>query len=324
MNKQVIIVTGALAVVVLLVAVVVILMLGAKPPPKPEVVAEGPKPVPKTYVLVAARDLNRGIEPGAADLTWAERPEGEPAPLEDGEAPDPRDLTRLPLAAITGKDANAPTSGRLKGRLRRDVLAGEPVIKADMVQGDNVLSIALAPGMRAMTIGIDAEASVAGFIWPGDYVDVMLTYKYAKKLDFDDRNPSVRIMQGRTVGSVVSEVVLQNVRVLAIDQDAKKPAGEVGQVGKTVTLALTTQQAEVLGVAAKMGDLTLILRGLGDEEEVERDWPTPTDARVSGINEEMVQNYLKIKAALEEQGKGNDPVMVYEGGDAQKVDGGER
>lgn len=331
MNKQVLVLAGGAAVVVLFVAILVTIMLGSKPAPKPVETPKTPVSVPKTYVLVAAHDLILGAEVISSDLTWkavpvpeSETSEGIPpkTPTSDKkDAPkDPRDLTNLPLGAITGKTANASTDGRIKGRLRRDIMAGEPVTKTDMVEGNNAVSVVLTPGMRGVTIAVSAESAVGGFIWPGDYVDVVLTYKY-KKIDFDDKNFSLKIMAARTVGSVVSETVLQNVRVLAIDQDSKKPAGEVGQVAKTVTLAVNVREAEILAVAKEMGQITLSLRGIGDTKMVDRIWPTPTDARISHLDDEIIDDYVKIQDALEAQGQTSKPVIVYEGVTIQKVSG---
>ena len=103
----------------------------------------------------------------------------------------------------------------------------------------------LGPGMRAISTPISPETSAGGFILPNDKVDVLLT-----KQDNNDRN------QTRTI--------LVNVKVLAIDQTIKEQDGQQVVVGKTATLELSSEQAEVLALANNEGSLTLSLRSLSD------------------------------------------------------------
>jgi pilus assembly protein CpaB len=122
------------------------------------------------------------------------------------------------------------------------------VIKA---QGASFMSATISPGRRAVSIGISAEQGAGGFILPNDRVDVILT---------------------RQVGSSGSEkdfqsvTILHNIRVLAIDQTAKPDNNAQSAVGKTATLELTEEQAELVAQSAADGTLSLALRALGETD----------------------------------------------------------
>jgi Flp pilus assembly protein CpaB len=89
-------------------------------------------------------------------------------------------------------------------------------------------------------------------------------------------------------------------------------------VGKTVTLAVDRQQAERLALGSELGDLTLALRGVGDDDMTEEKWPTTTDARMTGIREEIFDEYEKMK---QETGTGvkRSVVKIYNGSQIQEV-----
>ncbi len=125
--------------------------------------------------------------------------------------------------------------------------AGEPITPGKIVTTDGgFLSAILPAGMRAVATTISADTSAGGFILPNDRVDVIMTRR-----DGGDR--------------FVTETILNNVRVLAIDQMIKEQNGENVVVGQTATLELSPQQAQILSVAQQMSDrLTLSLRSLAD------------------------------------------------------------
>lgn len=310
MNKQMIILAGGGAVAVLVIAILVTVMLGQKPPPPPE---DGSAPVETHYVLSAAHDLRRGQEVTGDDLAW----EAIPEPYEDEEqgSVDPAD--ELPPVAIKTKNAARSTDEILHGRLRREIPAGEPVTRDDVVEGNNIVALSLAPGMRAVSVEVDAETSAGGFIWPGDFVDVVLTHRV--RFEIDDDDPSVDLLIDQTIDNLAAETVLQNVQVLAIDQDATSPPGKEGQVSNTVTLALSMRDAENLAVAEEMGDLRLALRGLGDNAVVQRQWPTPTDARLTRMDDEIVESYMKLRGVLDAQVPEGAMVNVYDGAVVQQT-----
>jgi len=106
------------------------------------------------------------------------------------------------------------------------------------------LSALVAPGMKAVTIRVNDVEGVGGFVLPGDRVDVALTRQIDK-------------------ASASTEVVLQNARVLAIDQSADERAAKAA-VAKSVTLEVDTVDAQKLSLAATVGNLSLLLRKAGD------------------------------------------------------------
>ncbi len=137
--------------------------------------------------------------------------------------------------------------------IRRFVESGKPLLASDFMRPRDrgFLAAVLAPGTRAVSIGVTAETGVAGLIWPGDHVDVILTQELNQSAE-----------QTRPV--ITSETVLANVRIIAVDQDiaqgARANSTAAGHVGTTVTLQTTVDQAERLAVAGQLGHLSLAVR----------------------------------------------------------------
>jgi pilus assembly protein CpaB len=145
--------------------------------------------------------------------------------------------------------------------VRFAVTAGQPVTKGALVQpGDRgFLAAALGPGMRAVTVNVSAQQGVAGFIFPGDRVDVVLTQSVE-----GGEGPPLR----------AAETIVRNVRVLATDQrtvsDDKDGKREV-KTFQTITLEVTPRLAEKIAVAGEIGTLSLSLRSIADNNaELER------------------------------------------------------
>jgi pilus assembly protein CpaB len=110
------------------------------------------------------------------------------------------------------------------------------------------LSALVKPGMKAVTIRVNDVEGVGGFVLPGDRVDVVLTRQIDK-------------------GSATTEVVLQNTRVLAVDQIADERAAKAA-VAKSVTLEVNTIEAQKVWLASSVGNLSLLLRKAGDTAEM--------------------------------------------------------
>jgi pilus assembly protein CpaB len=106
------------------------------------------------------------------------------------------------------------------------------------------LSALVKPGMKAVTIRVNDVEGVGGFVLHGDRVDVVLTRQIEK-------------------GSAATEVVLQNTRVLAVDQSADERAAKAA-VAKSVTLEVSTLEAQKVWLASSVGNLSLLLRQAGD------------------------------------------------------------
>jgi pilus assembly protein CpaB len=140
--------------------------------------------------------------------------------------------------------------------VRSEITAGQPVTQGSLVRpGERgFLAAALGPGMRAVTVGVSPTSGVAGFVFPGDRVDIVLTHQVEGG---DDDDQPLR----------VSETILRNVRVLATDQriTARDAEGnQVAQTISTVTLEATPRMAERIAVAQTIGQLSLSLRSLAD------------------------------------------------------------
>ena len=160
--------------------------------PAPEVVAEvkpeAPKPVVQVAVLIASRAVRAGSLLKPEEITAREFIE-----------------ENLPPGVSTDTAANRQLL--VGAMVRRPLAVGEPLMIADMMRpGDHgFLAAVLTPGMRAVTIGVDAVTGTAGLIWPGDRVDVIMTQT------IDDTTLPI----GRRVAA---ETIQRNARVIAIDQ----------------------------------------------------------------------------------------------------------
>jgi pilus assembly protein CpaB len=146
--------------------------------------------------------------------------------------------------------------------VRYAMTAGQPVTRGSLVGPEDrgFLAAALGPGMRAITVPVNASTGVAGFVFPGDRVDLMLTQDVSGGGD----GPSLK----------VSETIIRNLRVLATDQrvDQKDKDGKtVVKTFNNVTLEVTPRIAEKIAVAQSVGNLSLTLRSLADNTaELER------------------------------------------------------
>jgi len=187
-------------------------------------------------VLGAARDLPTGSILKDADLKWISWPAG---------------AQSANLYAKGTSDKTAVIGSVLRHGLHSD----EPLLTSQVVNShaQGFLAAVLTPGMRAMAITVNPGGEVAGFIFPGDRVDVILSHIINRKDDPDmtDRH--------------ISETVLSDVRVLALDQKSDDQANDP-KVAQLATLEVTPRQAEHLALAEQLGTLSLSLRSLATEE----------------------------------------------------------
>ncbi len=275
MNKNIIIVVVGGFVIALLVAIVVSSGL------KKDDVAEVVK-VETANILVASKTIFAGEEITRENVKWMEWPVSN---MVKGSIKKTKDMK---LKDIVGE--------RVKNRVEK----GLPILKNQLVDGEDssMLSAALSPGMRAVAIDVKAWSMAGGFIMPGDRVDVVLTYQVRMSGMRD--NPEIQ----ETINKYASETILEDVRVLAIDQRTKKSEkkDKGAKVGKTVTLEVDAVGAEKLFLARSMGDLSLSLRGVGDTSLREKKQFT-TDVYVSDVMKEItkiqkdndgVRNVIKI------------------------------
>jgi pilus assembly protein CpaB len=183
-------------------------------------------PAPTQTIVVAAQPLNFGTELTAAMLR---------------EIPWPQDA--LPAGAFA-------KAADLLGGGRRVVLApieaNEPVLALKITGPGQraTLSALVSPGMKAVTVRVNDVEGVGGFVLPGDRVDVVMTRQLEK-------------------GAAANEVILQNTRVLAVDQSADERTAKPS-IAKSVTLEVDTVGAQKVGLAASVGTLSLLLRKAGE------------------------------------------------------------
>lgn len=221
--------------------------------------------VAMTPVLVALKEIRVGDVLNSSNVGWKDWPS-------DG-------VREFMISQPDNEDFFKNESGI---RARDNLFEGEPVSRKRLVAvGDAGFMAAVLPkGMRAISIRVSAETGAGGFILPNDRVDVILTRK--------------------TAGTAqVSDIVLSNVRVLAIDQQIQtNEKGDQVIVGKTATLELEPKQAEVLALVESAGQLALALRSLADRgnKELGDDGPRLADRFAKGSgNGVKVIRYGKAK-----------------------------
>jgi pilus assembly protein CpaB len=231
------------------------------PAPAP-VVVEAPAAAapPSVQILVATKDVPIGGKLEEGSMQWQDWPTTGVSP-------------RFIEKSGTGDEQVKPLVGAIA---RASIYAGEPISEGKIIHSDHGYMSAILPqGMRAVATRIAADTSAGGFILPNDRVDVIMT-RHA-----DDPAAS----GGNTF---LTETILNNVRVLAIDQTLENAeanssdpnsSGATTVVGQTATLELTPQQAQILTVAQQMSDrLTLALRSVADSHS------TPTDNSLDAVH----------------------------------------
>jgi pilus assembly protein CpaB len=188
---------------------------------------------------VANRQIGIGQRISAAALSWQEWPaEG------------------LPAEYVTAKAAPEAMNDLAGSIARSEFLPGDPIRKEKLVQdSDSFLPTLLEGGLRGVSVPITAETASGGFVSPNDHVDVVLTRPASS---------------GENQGARLSETILRNVRVLAIDTRLGDTSGS-GELqsdaftGRAIaTLALDPTEAEVITAASEIGKLSLLLRSASD------------------------------------------------------------
>jgi len=193
-------------------------------------------------VLVAKADIGLGQTVTPDDVQWQSWPASTSSGTFIRRSDRPDAATQ-----VAGSIARAP------------FIAGEPIREAKLVKADGsgFMAAILPTGMRAISTEISPETGAGGFILPNDRVDVIMTRRL--------KNPDPK-----AAGDiVVSETILANIRVLAIDQAPKEKEGQNSVVGKTATLELKPEQAETLTRARQSGTLALALRSIADANAAE-------------------------------------------------------
>lgn len=141
------------------------------------------------------------------------------------------------------------------------IAANEPILLAKLSGKDGraALSNLLQPGMRAVSIRVDDITGVAGFVTPGDRVDVLLT----RQKTTVEQSSSELTTAATPSSELASEVILQNVKILTTDQSADQSATQP-TVARSVTVEVNSDDAQKVALAQQMGTLYLLLRSAGD------------------------------------------------------------
>lgn len=236
---------------------------------------------PKKIVLLAGALI---IAVTAAFLARSMFTSGGAPAVQASAVPNPQDMPHvlvatkaLPVGTIIGPDAfryqpwpkeliedayflqgKSNAESLVGSVVRTEIAAGQPMTQGSLIKaGDRgFLAAALGPGMRAVTVPVSAQTSVAGFIFPGDRVDVMLTQSVAGG--------------GDGAPLKVSETILRNLRVLATDQrtNALNAEGQPDvRTYSNVTLEVSPVMAEKISVAQTLGAISLSLRALADNTQ---------------------------------------------------------
>jgi pilus assembly protein CpaB len=255
--RKLILLVGALIIAAITAFMARNLMVGS-PTPLAGAVAPSQQPENTTEVLVATRALPPGtiLDPEAIKfVAW-------PKELIEG------------AYYIKGEADPVKLQGTV---VRYAIPAGQPVTQGALVKpGDRgFLAAALGAGMRAVTVPVSAQSAVAGFVFPGDRVDLVLTQSVPGGGD----GPPLK----------ASETILRNLRVLATDQRTDKQTDDNGNTVvttySTVTVEATPKIAEKIAVAQTVGQLSLSLRSIADNQgELEQaiangDVEVPADAK---------------------------------------------
>jgi pilus assembly protein CpaB len=259
---------GAVRIAILATAAVAAIALaflvrGMMTPDKPDapapVVAAAPPPKPMARVLVAKKDLPVGYRIAPVDLGWQEWPMESlhPAFVTDGSEPRkpaPEDgVKKVAHDAKQAAEDLVAADGGLQAFdgaiVKEPILTGEPVTARKVVRGGDggYLAVVLSPGMRAVSIPVTAETGAGGFILPGDRVDILQS----------------RSQEGSGKG-FLTEVLMQNVRVLAIDQRTAPDKDAKTIVGGVATVEVSATDVEVLARGRAQGEMMLALRPYSD------------------------------------------------------------
>ncbi|QIG79146.1 Flp pilus assembly protein CpaB [Stakelama tenebrarum] len=237
-GRKIILLVGALVVALITAFMARNLMVGSSAPSANAVAVQPGQP--SKEVLVATRELPVGTILDASAMKFVAWPE------------------ELIEGAYYLQEDTDPA--QLQGTVVRIAIpAGQPVAQGALVKpGDRgFLAAALGPGMRAVTVPVSAQSSVAGFVFPGDRVDLILTQEVAGGGD----GPPLK----------ASETVLRNLRVLATDQRTDQQKDEEGNTVvnpySTVTLEVTPRIAEQISVAQTIGQISLSLRSIADNSQ---------------------------------------------------------
>jgi pilus assembly protein CpaB len=239
MNTQRLVVLGLAVVAAGGAALLVRGMLGGG---TPQVAAKTAPAVPMSEVLVASSNLEPGQALKPELVRWEKWP-----------------TASVDSSFITHEAAGSEENAVKGTVVRAPILTGQPIVSNAIVHGDQsgFMAATLGDGMRAVSITISADSGAGGFILPNDRVDVILT-----------RKPEGSATRG------FAKTIVSNLRVLAVDQTFRQEKDTRTVVGKTATVEVSPEQAEIISGAAMGGQLSLALRPLSDSNVVDANDPS--------------------------------------------------
>lgn len=216
-----------------------------------------PPPTPMARVLVAKKDLPVGHRIDSADLGWQEWPVESlnPTFVTDGGKPKtaaPEGVKKVAAEAaeaaqdlVAGDEPMKVFDGAI---VKETILAGEPLTPRKVVRGGEggYMAVVLTPGMRAVSIPVTSETGAGGFILPGDRVDILQARPQENGKGY------------------LTEVLMQNVKVLAIDQRTAPEEDAKAMVGGVATVEVAARDVEVLARGRAQGEMMLALRPYSD------------------------------------------------------------
>lgn len=254
-----------LVLMVMAVAIAILLVVMVKSRTDSSAVSTGPR------ILVASADIPVGsFLRSEKNIGWKEWPKGEISPQffqEEGHK----------VEEYNG------------GVARRDIVAGEPITSGSIVKANDggFMSAVLTAGKRAVSIAVSATSGNAGFIFPGDRVDLILTHRMPGDM-------------------LASETFIEDVRVLAIDQMLNNPENKA-MVAKTITLEVSPKQAEMVNVASNIGNISVSLRSLANNTPANENNATPNP------NAPTAGSYSTNEDVSRLMGESANKVNVYHG-----------
>jgi pilus assembly protein CpaB len=243
---------------------------------------------PKAFILATTMPLPQGTLLREQDVTWRGVAETKPG-----------EIVQPSAAALEANPAleNAVRASVYGAVLRHELPVGEPILQSAIAKpGErDFLQVVLTPGERAIAIPVATGGASTGLLTAGDRVDVILTQNFKNDNAADMKNTPVTRRS-------VSETVVENLRVLAIDEPDKvttpgRPTLAVnpaaGNFGRTVTLEVTAEQAEQINVATELGKLSLTLRSNLDSLAAASPIPSPTASILRTVAHEPVDGRIR-------------------------------
>lgn len=247
----------------------------------------------KQRILVAKQNLVSGaFVQSAQDLDWQELPEGK----------------------TEAETANYQFEGTVKMEdfsgavVRRSLNAGEPISPSALMKSGEggFLSAVLEAGKRAVSISVNITSGNAGFISPGDKVDLLITHRIKS---------GGTGQEGSATEQVVTETFANNVRVLAVDQMLDNPENKA-ILAKTITVEVTPEQAEQISVATELGKISMSLVSAANGKEITNENGEPKIVAVQLDDTKPAQHYTvdgDVSSLLGKQESATSKVRVIRG-----------